>query len=155
MPSVTVSDIKIKHSGEFIVDTVPPKGIVSIDSGSHFTKSRSVSLSLNASDLTTGIKNVDVQNVNVLINSNGDETFDRLGFKTKKYEEDVFHTLPEIEGVKKVEVKFRDYAGNESEYVSNSSVRKVFSIDSKTVIDSVRILNKTYAATSDGGIYEL
>ena len=151
MTSSTIQKIKIKHAGNVIIDTVPPTGTVLINNGRGYAKNKKVSIALNASDNTTGIKNMEVRNVDINVASDGSETESSHDFIPLPYEENIFWNLNDLEGFKKVEVKFRDYANNISSFSSNSSVKKFFSIGSEEIEGIVRIGDDVFSSTIDEG----
>jgi len=155
MASTIVRKIKIKHSGNFIIDTVAPEGIVLINGGDNYTKSDQVTISLDASDATTGIKDIETRNIDITKTDDG-ETEQSYNFIPLEYRENFIWSLPVEEGFKKVEVKFRDYANNVSEFISTINARKFFNLDEK-IIDKIVKLGLDYYSSidgSDGSIYK-
>ena len=68
MASKIIQQIRIRHAGDFIVDTLPPVGSVVINDGDGFTKNPTVSLKLDAVDETTDVKDLDIRNVDIFTN---------------------------------------------------------------------------------------
>jgi hypothetical protein len=152
MASKIIKKISIKHSGDFIVDTVPPDGSVIINNGDPFTKSATVSLSLEASDETTDIASISIRNIDITTETNEDgtteETVEIYPFlENIEFSSEKFWNLTDKESIKVVEVNFIDYAGNESVFISNSAVRKLFTIEDEEVVDSVLVGDIIYTAT--------
>ena len=109
------------HSDSIILDTVPPKGTIQINSGLYSTNTRTVALTLTASDLN-GVKEMQFS-----LNSTTWTSWEAFsGNKTI--------TLPIGQGVKTVWVKYKDNAGKVSAGVSDTIV-----IDSVSPIGTVAI----------------
>jgi len=151
MASKIIKQIKVKHSGEFLVDTVPPVGSLSINDGANFTKNSTVSLKLDAVDSTTDVKDMDIRNVDVSYSEVEGEVVESIMVhpfvENINFTNELFWNLTTDEGFKLVEVRFRDYAGNVTEFISNSSVRKLYVIED-IVIDAENIAGLIYTATS-------
>nr|MBU1328421.1 hypothetical protein [Candidatus Omnitrophota bacterium] len=94
----------------FTVDTKGPAGYVIINNQDAVTNSVYVNLSLGASDSTTEVDNMVISNDGVF------DTEQWELFKTKKEN----WALAPISGTRKVYVKFKDTAGNESEVFSDT-----------------------------------
>ncbi|MFC1667738.1 hypothetical protein ACFL0P_07790 [Candidatus Omnitrophota bacterium] len=112
--SLEVSDIVGNKTAtlvwSFEVDTRGPIGSIIVNNQDALTNSIYVNLSLSARDTTTGIESMSISNDGV--------------FDTEEWE--VFSTrkdswvLPTITGTRKVYVKFKDAAGNESEIFTDT-----------------------------------
>lgn len=94
----------------FTVDTKGPAGYVIINNQDAVTNSVYVNLALGASDTTTEVQGMAISNDGVF------DTEQWESFKTKKEN----WTLTPISGTRKVYVKFKDMAGNESEIISDT-----------------------------------
>jgi hypothetical protein len=94
----------------FIVDTKGPTGYIIINNQDAVTNSVYVNLVLGASDSTTEVQSM------VLSNDGVFDTEQWESFKTKKEN----WALAPISGTRKVYVKFKDSAGNESEIYSDT-----------------------------------
>jgi len=151
MSSTIVQNIKIKHAGKVIIDTVPPVGTVSINNDAGYTKDKKVSIALGASDATTAVKNMEVRNVDIIRDSSGNETTTVYDFVPLAYEDNFFWNLNDVEGHKKVEVKLRDYGNNISRLYSSSSARKFFNINNEEIEGLVKINDDIFSATMDEG----
>ncbi len=91
---------------DFVVDSYPPQGTVLINNGAEVTHSGYVTLNLQASDATTGVAAVYISN---------DGIFDTEYNNPYAYSPVVKNWLlsePDVDGIKKVYVKFKDGAGN-------------------------------------------
>lgn len=105
---------RIRHEGNFIIDTVAPVGSAVINDGATLTSDPRVKLELSAEDVTTGIKDFRIRN--------GDEECwgDWDTFVPQK-----FWDLTGQDGLKRIFVQFRDYAGNVSESCGCEVVSRV------------------------------
>lgn len=136
---VAVGPLTVAHQGQFIIDTVAPDGSVSINDGAVLAVSTKVKLTLFATDTTTGVKDVRFRNADE--DCWGD--FD-------SFENEKFWDLSNSDGVKRVFVQFRDYAGNISQVCDCDIVSRVFS-DEGNVTDIEVFNNKLYAAFDQRG----
>lgn len=105
---------QVLHSGEFFIDTLPPEGTVLINDGSALAKSQRVKLTLTASDNGTGIRDVRFKNADEDCWSDFDT------FASEKTWD-----LSPADGVKRILVQFRDYAGNISQACDCEIVSRV------------------------------
>ena len=94
----------------FVVDTKGPAGYVIINNQDAVTNSVYVKLELGATDSTTEVKDMVISN---------DGVFDTEQWELFKSKKDNWMLTP-ISGTRKVYVKFRDTAGNESEIYSDT-----------------------------------
>ena len=144
--SIIIKNINISHNGQFIVDTMPPEGLVSINNDSNYTKNSKVKLTLEASDETTDIEKIKIRNVD---NYDSSPVFGE--FIEKQFNNEILWNLTDAEGAKKVEVNFIDFAGNESFLKLNSDIRKLFSIEE--VINQTVINNSDLFLSSNNKVY--
>ena len=72
-----------------------------------YTKSNQVTISLDADDVTTGVKDIETRNINITRTEVG-ETEEKFNFIPLEYTESFLWALQEDEVIKKVEVKLRD-----------------------------------------------
>ena len=118
------------HSDSIILDTVAPKGTIQINSGLYSTNTRTVALTLTASDLN-GVKEMQFSLNNTAWTAweafNGTRTI----------------ALPIGQGVKTVWVKYKDNAGKVSAAVSDTIV-----VDSVAPIGTVVINNGATVITN-------
>ena len=139
----TVGPLKICHEGVFIIDTLPPEGSMSINDGAVLAANAQVRLSLFASDATTGIKDVRFKNAE-----------DTDWGSWDSFANEKFWTLPATDGVKRVLVQFRDYAGNVSAACDCEIVSRVF-CNAGNVTDIEVFNDKLYAAfDAQGNVVE-
>jgi len=131
---VAIGPLRIKHQGSFIIDTLPPEGSLSINDGVALASNTKVKLTLFAFDSTTGVKDVRFRN---------EEEDCWSDFDT--FTNDKFWDLPKSDGVKRVFVQYRDYAGNVSEVCDCEIVSRVL-CDEGNVTDIEVFNNKLYAA---------
>jgi len=94
----------------FVVDTRAPIGSIIINNQDAVTNSIYVNLILGATDSTTEVKVMSLSNDGVF----DTETWEPYSTKKNNW------TLPAISGTRKVYVKFKDDAGNESEIFSDT-----------------------------------
>lgn len=97
------TSFKIKHPGNFLIDTIPPTGTALINDGATLVADPRVKIELYATDLTSGIKDMRFKN-------EGEDWGDWDTYVNQK-----FWDLSDGDGTKRVYVQFRDCAGNISE----------------------------------------
>lgn len=108
------SKFSIVHSGNFIIDTTPPSGRILINDGSNLVTDTRVKIDLYAIDKTTGVKDIRLRN------SDESNWGDWDTYVPQK-----FWDLSNVDGLKRVFVQFRDYAGNVSEICGCELINKV------------------------------
>jgi hypothetical protein len=135
----SIGPIRIKHQGNFIIDTIPPEGSISINDGAALASNTRVKLTLFASDATTGVKDVRFRNAEE--DCFGD--FDT--FVSEK-----FWDLPKSDGVKRVFVQYRDCADNVSEVCDCEIVSRVL-CDAGNAMDIEVFNDKLYVAFDANG----
>jgi hypothetical protein len=138
MPSSSIG-FSIQHSGQFVIDTLPPNGTILIDDGAALAMSQRVKLTLFAVDQGTGVKDVRFRN--------GDEDcwsdFDTF------VSEKIWDLSPN-DGVKRVLVQYRDYADNVSEACDCEIISRV--LCGAGNINDIEVFNgKLYAAFDRNG----
>jgi hypothetical protein len=143
MPSDHACAFKIKHQGNFVIDTVPPDGTLLINDGGALAKDTRVKLSLFASDATTGVKDVRFKN-------EGEDCWgDWDSFVGNKWWD-----LSSHDGVKRVFVQYRDFANNVSEACDCEIISRVL-CDEGNAVDVEVFNNKLYVAfDKDGNLVE-
>jgi len=146
---VFIRDVIINGLNYFVIDTEPPTGSIKVVNNSEYIKDKDVILSLSTYDKTTGTEYFKVQQLNVGANGN---TLTPGPFE--KYSDSSTWHLKGDDGVKLIQVKFRDYAGNtllddnEKEYfrtyksLSNNEVTSILSVEDE---------NTTYLWIAFGG----
>lgn len=134
-----VGQIRMVHSGNFIIDTLPPYGTLSINDGDPLANDPRVKLSLFAKDDTTGVKDVRFRN--------DDE--DCWG-DWDTYAPEKFWDLSPADGVKRVFVQYRDYANNVSEACDCEIVSRVL-CDEGNATDLEVFGDKLYVAFDANG----
>jgi hypothetical protein len=138
VPSSSIG-FSVSHSGQFIIDTLPPTGTILIDDGATLAKSQRVKLSLFAIDVGTGVKDVRFKN------SDEDCWSDFDTFVSEK-----IWDLSSSDGVKRVLVQYRDYADNVSEACDCEIVSRV--LCGAGNITDIEVFNgKLYAAFDRNG----
>ncbi|MBU1062085.1 MAG: hypothetical protein KJ952_05150 [Candidatus Omnitrophica bacterium] len=112
--SLEVSDIVGNKTSlvvwSFVVDTRAATGTIIINNQDAVTNTVYVNLTLSAEDVTTGVKSMAISN---------DGVFDTESWEAFNTRKDNW-TLPAITGTRKVYVKFKDDAGNESQIFSDT-----------------------------------
>jgi parallel beta-helix repeat protein len=91
--------VSVAYSGMIILDTVPPSGSIKVAEGSVYTNTFSVTLTLSATDETSGVAQMCFSNDNVTWSS------------WETYAESKLWLLQGEDGAKTVYVQFRDNAG--------------------------------------------
>lgn len=126
--SLEVSDIVGNKTSpivwSFVVDTKPPSGSVIINDQDAVTNSIYVYLNFSAADSTTGLKSMVISNDGVF----DTEQWENFSVRKEDWQ------LPAISGTRKVYVKFKDKAGNESE-IFNDTIELII-IAPDTIITS-------------------
>lgn len=131
---IAIGPFSIQHQGTFIIDTLPPEGSLTIDDGAVLAAHTQVKLTLFASDITTGVKDVRFRN------ADEDCWSDYDTFTNEK-----FWDITQSDGVKRIFVQYRDYADNVSESCDCEIVSRVL-CDEGNVTDIEVFNNKLYAA---------
>ena len=108
------SSFRIKHAGNFVIDTVPPTGSIIINEGSTLVSDTRVKVEVFATDATTGIRDMRFRN-------EGEEWGDWDTYVSEK-----FWDLSTGDGNKRVFVQFRDCAGNISEACDCEIMSRLF-----------------------------
>lgn len=135
--------IKVRHNGNFIIDTIAPEGNLIINDGAALAKNTRVKLTLFAKDLSTGIKDIRFRNADEDCWGDWDT-----------YVPEKFWDLSSTDGVKRVLVQYRDFAGNVSEACDCEIISRVL-CDKGNVTDIEVFNNKLYAAfDADGNVVE-
>ena len=99
------------YSDTIILDTTPPSGSILINSGAGYTNSRSVTLTLSASDSLSGVSRMMIANTS---------SFE--GSSWESYRTSRSWTLTSGDGKKTVYVRFKDGAGNVSRVYSDEII---------------------------------
>ncbi len=112
--SLEVKDLVGNRSSQlvwgFVVDTKAPTGYIIINNQDPITNSMYVTLTFKAEDATTGVSSIIISN---------DGVFDTEAWESYKTRYENWQ-IPAISGTRKVYVKFKDSAGNESEIFSDT-----------------------------------
>lgn len=133
--------LKVKHSGTFFIDTVPPEGSVVINDSAPLARSTKVKLGIFGSDVGTGVKEMRFRN-----GDEGPECWSDWDVFAKEK----FWDLTEADGVKRVFVQFRDYAGNTSEVCDCEIISRVL-CHKGNAVDIEVFNNKLYVAFDSNG----
>jgi len=104
------NNLSASISDTIILDTTPPTGTISINSGAAWTNSTSVTLTLSASDAHSGVSKMQFSNDGVVFSSEED-------YATSKS-----WTLTGGDGTKTVYVKYKDNLGNLSASISDTII---------------------------------
>ena len=125
---------KVRHKGTFFVDTLPPLGSVIINDGDPLANDIRVRLEISAFDATTGVKEMRIRNADEGCWSTWDT------FAPQK-----FWNLTESDGLKRIYIQLRDYAGNVSSACDCEVVSRVL-CDEGNVTDLQVFNNKLYVS---------
>jgi hypothetical protein len=132
-------------SDTIVFDSLAPTGAVSIASGASYAKSTGVSLSMTATDASSGVSQVALSN-------------DGTNWTTRTYAASQAWTLPATNGTRTVYVKWRDGAGNWSavksdtivlDTVAPTAAAPVRALLSSTAISAGRIMTRLSWSGSD------
>jgi hypothetical protein len=134
-----IGRLRVKHQGVFMIDTLPPSGNIEINDGEAFTTERRVNIRLNATDATSGIKDIRLKN--------GDED---CWSDWDTYVPQKFWDLTSGDGIKRVLVQFRDFANNITDYCDCEIVNRVL-CDEGDVTDLEVYGDKLYASFDANG----
>ncbi|MCG8431057.1 MAG: hypothetical protein MJA29_07780 [Candidatus Omnitrophica bacterium] len=126
----------ISQAWEFIADSRPPGGSMQINAGAEVTYSASVSLFLDAEDAVSGVATVFISNDGVF------DTELNNGVGYQPVLEDWLLDEPDVDGSKRVFVKFADAAGNLSATYSDE-------ITLRRLTPDTRILSGPDAVTEE------
>ena len=133
---VFINNIQIDPMNYFILDTLPPKGTVSIEGDLEFTKERNIIVRLNAFDESTAVKSVQLREVSASGTIDGPEQ-DMSNVKTWR--------IPGTEdGSRCIEAIFKDYGNNvvdETDEDEHESFRTYISNNNVEVGSFLVILN--------------
>lgn len=150
--SLEVSDIVGNKTSpliwSFIVDTRPPVGSIIINNEDAVTNSIYVDLSFSASDSTSNLKNMIVSNDGVF----DTESWENFSIRKENWQ------LPAISGTRKVYVKFKDGAGNESE-IFNDTIELIIIAPDTIITSGPSMLTTskealfTFKATVEGCVF--
>ena len=120
-----IDAVSINSDNLFIIDTTAPKGVIKIVNNKEYVKDTGLIIQLSASDEHSGVKNVQIQQTDVLTQSTNDllespflpvaplSTWDIVP-------EDGLNEI--VDGVKLIQARFADYGGN----VLEESKQKIF-----------------------------
>lgn len=134
-----IGRLKIRHEGVFMIDTLPPVGNIELNDGDPFTNDRRIRIRLNANDATSGIKDVRLKN-------DGEDCWSDWD----TYVPQKFWDLTTGDGIKRVLVQFRDYAGNVTDECDCEIISRVL-CDEGNVTDLEVYGDKIYAAFDANG----
>jgi len=119
----------------FTVDTKGPAGYIIINNQDAVTNSVYVNLALDASDSTTEVQSMVISN---------DGVFDTEQWEALKTKKENWALTP-ISGTRKVYVKFRDMAGNESE-IFNDTIELIIVAPDTIITSGPSLLTKSREA---------
>ncbi|MFC1620877.1 hypothetical protein ACFL2G_01100 [Candidatus Omnitrophota bacterium] len=132
----------------FMVDTKGPTGSIIINNQDALTNSIYVNLMLSARDSTTDVQSMSISNDGVF----DTETWEPFSTRRDNW------TLPAISGTRKVYVKFKDTAGNESE-ILNDTIELIIIAPDTIITSGPNLLTKsttalfTFKATIDNCVF--
>jgi len=132
-----------------VLDTIPPTGTISINSGDEYTVSTSVTLTLPASDSTSGVSKMQFSNDGVVFSSEED-------YATSKS-----WTVTAGDGEKRVYVQYKDNAGNWSGAIGDTIILDTtaptgtISINNGTAYTNSTSVTLTLPASDSGGVNKM
>ncbi len=133
---VFIDNININNINLFLIDTSPPSGTIKIVNNDEYTKNKGLILEISASDETTNVKDIQIQQLNT-------ETGE-----TNNLEDSPFIPItplltwdikPEgsstevVDGVKLIQARFRDYGGNTLQESSEKQFRTYKNLDNREI----------------------
>jgi hypothetical protein len=124
---------------DFIVDTQPPRGTISINGGQTVTHSAYVEIEVNADDAVSDVQSIYLSN---------DGVFDSEMGHPILYRKVITGWLlgqPDVDGAKTVYAKFRDSAGNLSEAAKATIVLKRLTPETRIISGPASITEKQEA----------
>jgi hypothetical protein len=135
-------------NASILLDTTPPSGNITIQNGSKYANSRSVTLQLHASDNNS---------VDGAMFSE-DKTF--LNLKPGQFSDNEFFTLSQGDGVKTVYVRYYDVPGNYKDYSASIILDTTvptgsLKINSGAAVTLTRMVNLTIDGRDKNGIKEM
>lgn len=154
---VTVYDLAGNHvsqAWQFIADAQPPTGSLQVNGGAEVTYSAYVSLHLQAVDTVSGVSRVFISN---------DGIFDTELSGGYGYEPVITGWLvadPDVDGVKRVYVKFQDKAGNISATYSDEITMRRMTPDTRIISGPEAVTDETdarftFEATRPGSLFSV
>jgi len=120
-----IDAVSINSDNLFIIDTTAPKGVIKIVNNKEYVKDTGLIIQLSASDEHSGVKNVQIQQTDVLTQSTNDLLESPFLPVVPLSTWDI---VPEaglneiVDGVKLIQARFADYGGN----VLEESKQKIF-----------------------------
>jgi len=157
---VFVDSININNINLFLIDTTPPRGTISVANNDEYTKETIFILQLSASDGTSAVKDVQIQQTDIGLTTGiftGEYTslsslmtFDLQGIE----EDDLAGGVKTIltDGVKLIQARYRDYGNNTIENIVSANYFRTYkNIENRLV--STFLYDETnlyYAFVEDG-----
>jgi hypothetical protein len=117
----------VTRGWDFIVDTQPPSGTITINAGQEITHSAHVVITADVTDLITQIRNTYLSNDGVF----DTEMQHPIGYQSRIA--DWLLSEPDVDGPKTVYAKFQDAAGNISQTFTASIILKRLTPDTRIV----------------------
>jgi len=157
-PPVFIENVSINNINTFLIDTVPPTGSIKIIDNEEYTRNTSLILQLAASDKTSAIKDVQIQQTNVGNNFVVPGSFAGITPLTTWDLRGESSTIPE-DGVKLIQARYRDYGDNVIEDATETHYFRTYkNLDNREV--SVFMLDgadlyAAFAGGSDGSLPQL
>jgi len=158
---VFIEEININNINLFLIDTIAPIGTIKIIDNEEYTKDTSLILQISASDETSAVKDVQIQQTNMVSGETND--IDKSPFVplTPLLTWDI---KPEgsstevLDGVKLIQARFRDYGNNQLQIFSEKYFRTYKNLDNREVtsffygsIGANSNLYSTFASVSSTG----
>lgn len=126
---VLINNITINNINYFLIDTLPPRGSVTIENNTEYTNKRELILKIDAFDETTGVKDYFIKQIDVGSDTSPDQSpyIDYSELSTWQIPND------SPDGVKLIQASFRDYADNEVSSSGETYFRTYKELDNETI----------------------
>ena len=123
---VFIENVSINNMNLFLIDTTPPLGSIKIIGNEEYTKDTSFLLEVSASDKTSSVKDVQIQQTNVNNQKSITGSFIPMTpLLTWDIKEEV-EGEGVVDGVKLIQARFRDYGGNVIDDISSGKYFRTY-----------------------------
>lgn len=149
---VLVENVTINNVNYFLIDTLPPKGSVTIQNNQEYTNQRELILNLRAFDETTGVKEYSISQLD--LNNNSIE----VSGPFLDYSLISTWQIPNAseDGPKLIQANFKDYAGNEASGENGTKYFRTYKDINNTPITSFlqsgQDIYYTFESNSNGAV---
>ena len=160
-PSVFIEEININNINLFLIDTIAPTGTIKIIDNEEYTKDTSLILKVSASDETSAVRDVQIQQTNTISGETNDLSKSPFVPITPLLTWDIKPEGSEteiIDGVKLIQARFRDYGNNKLQLSLQKYFRTYKNLDNREVtaflygaIGAASYLYSTFASNATTG----